>query len=304
MTKIDLITGFLGSGKTTFIRKYARFLLDQGLRVCILENDFGAVNIDTMLVSDLINENLDVEMVSGGCDSDCHKRRFKTKLIAMGMKKYDRVIVEPSGLYDVDEFFDVLYDEPLDSWYEIGSVITLADAFSKIPFEGSVSDCFMQELANSGAVIISKSEMVDSEQLNSVNKYIKEILNDNSNINIISKPLSQFDNSDFYTLMNSGYRRNDYLKYNIDDNGFSSLYFMDLNIVIEQLIQIVKELFENTKYGLVFRIKGFCPYESGYYEVNATSNGISINERCDGQNVFIVIGENLKKEEINKIIYQ
>ena len=43
-------------------------------------------------------------MVSGGCDADCHRRRFKTKLIAMGMCGYDRVIVEPSGIFDVDEF--------------------------------------------------------------------------------------------------------------------------------------------------------------------------------------------------------
>ena len=41
MVKIDLITGFLGSGKTTFIKKYARYLLDQGLNIGILENDFG-----------------------------------------------------------------------------------------------------------------------------------------------------------------------------------------------------------------------------------------------------------------------
>ena len=46
MVKIDLITGFLGSGKTTFIKKYAKYLIDQGLNIGILENDFGAVNAE------------------------------------------------------------------------------------------------------------------------------------------------------------------------------------------------------------------------------------------------------------------
>ena len=46
----------------------------------------------------------------------------------MAMCGYDRVIVEPSGIYDVDEFFDGLREEPLDRWYEIGSVITIVDA--------------------------------------------------------------------------------------------------------------------------------------------------------------------------------
>lgn len=67
-------------------------------------------------------------MVAGGCDADCHRRRFKTKLIAMGMCGYDRVLVEPSGIFDMDEFFDALHEEPLDRWYAIGNVITIIDA--------------------------------------------------------------------------------------------------------------------------------------------------------------------------------
>ena len=123
MIKIDLITGFLGSGKTTFIRKYAKHFLDKGKKICILENDFGAVNVDRMLLQDLMSDNCEIEMVSAAYDKDCHKRRFKTKLISMGMQGFDRVIVEPSGIYDIDEFFDVIREEPLDRWFEIGSVI-------------------------------------------------------------------------------------------------------------------------------------------------------------------------------------
>ncbi len=111
MVKVDLITGFLGSGKTTFIRKYAKYLMDEGNNIGILENDYGAVNVDMMLLQDLMGDNCELEMISGGCDKDCHRRRFKTKLIAMGMCGYDRVIVEPSGIFDVDEFFDILHEE-------------------------------------------------------------------------------------------------------------------------------------------------------------------------------------------------
>ena len=120
MVKIDLITGFLGAGKTTFIKEYASYLLRQGLNIGILENDFGAVNVDMMLLQELQGEKCELEMISGGCDKETHRRRFKTKLISMAMCGYDRVIVEPSGIYDVDEFFDGLREEPLDRWYEIG----------------------------------------------------------------------------------------------------------------------------------------------------------------------------------------
>ena len=57
MVKIDLITGFLGSGKTTFIKKYAKYLIDSGKNIGILENDYGAVNVDMMLLQDLMGDS-------------------------------------------------------------------------------------------------------------------------------------------------------------------------------------------------------------------------------------------------------
>ena len=59
MVTIDLITGFLGSGKTTFIKRYAKYLMDQGLNIGILENDFGAVNVDMLLLQELMGVEYD-----------------------------------------------------------------------------------------------------------------------------------------------------------------------------------------------------------------------------------------------------
>ena len=78
MVQVDLITGFLGAGKTTFLRRYAAYLTAQGHHVCILENDFGAVNVDAMLVQDLLGERCEIETISGGCDCDTHQRRPST----------------------------------------------------------------------------------------------------------------------------------------------------------------------------------------------------------------------------------
>ena len=64
MVQVDLITGFLGAGKTTFLRRYAAYLTAQGHHVCILENDFGAVNVDAMLVQDLLGERCEIETIS------------------------------------------------------------------------------------------------------------------------------------------------------------------------------------------------------------------------------------------------
>ena len=67
MIKVDLITGFLGSGKTTFMKKYAEYLIEKGMNIGILENDHGAVNVDMMLLHDLEGEHCELEMIAGGC---------------------------------------------------------------------------------------------------------------------------------------------------------------------------------------------------------------------------------------------
>lgn len=165
MVKIDLITGFLGSGKTTFIRKYASYLMSQGQNIGILENDYGAINVDMMLLSDLRGDNCELEMVSGGCDRDCHRRRFKTKLISMGMCGYDRVLIEPSGIFDMDEFFDTLHEEPLDRWYEIGNVITIVDAKLDPNLSKQADYVLASEAANAGLIVLSRSQEASPEEI-------------------------------------------------------------------------------------------------------------------------------------------
>ncbi len=73
MVQVDLITGFLGAGKTTFLRRYAAWWAGQGVRVCVLENDFGAVNVDAMLLQDLEAVGVEVKTISGGCVCDTHQ---------------------------------------------------------------------------------------------------------------------------------------------------------------------------------------------------------------------------------------
>lgn len=172
MIKVDLITGFLGSGKTTFLKIYAKYFMDQGLKIGILENDYGAVNVDMLLLNELRGDNCELEMVAGGCDADCHRRRFKTKLISMAMSGYDRVIIEPSGIFDVDEFFDAIRDEPLDHWYEIGNVITIVDARLEDNLSAE-SDFFLaSQIANAGIILLSRTQLTDDAHILGTKKHL------------------------------------------------------------------------------------------------------------------------------------
>ena len=307
MVKIDLITGFLGAGKTTFIRKYAEYLMDKGLSIGILENDYGAVNVDMMLLQDMSGDNCELEMVAGGCDYDCHRRRFKTKLISMGMCGYDRVIVEPSGIYDVDEFFDVLHEEPLDNWYEIGNVITIVD--SKLDNDMSVHSDYMLacQLADAGSVILSRTKEADKSDIDNTIVHLNNALKNVQcsrvlDKEIICKDWDTFTEKDYEKILNSGYVMENYTKlFSQDDEGFQSVYYMNKKFTKDELQKIIKEVMDDKKCGNIFRVKGFMKiFDNSWIQLNATHNDIRIEAIDKGQEVIIIIGEELDKQRLDK----
>lgn len=309
MVKIDLITGFLGSGKTTFIRKYAQYLMEQGMNIGILENDYGAVNVDMMLLQDLMGDNCELEMVAGGCDKDCHRRRFKTKLIAMGMCGYDRVLVEPSGIFDVDEFFDALREEPLDQWYEIGNVIAIVDAKLEKELSDEADFILASEVADAGCILLSHADEATAEEKDATVAHINEALEKihckrRLGKEILRKSTPQLTSEDLHRIMSSGYVMENYEKMDLEEHsGFESQYFMNVPMTAEKMQKVAKEILEDSSCGAVFRIKGFIKAEdNSWIQLNATHNGVRMEPIQEGQEVIIVIGEHLRRERIDAYI--
>lgn len=306
MIKIDLVTGFLGCGKTSFIRRYAQYFMDQGQKVGILENDFGAVNVDMMLLQDLVGENLDMEMVAGGCDRDCHRRRYKTKLIAMGMSGYDRVIVEPSGIYDVDEFFDVLHEDPINRWFQVGSVIGIIDGKLEKNLS-EVSRFFLgSQLAKAGVVLMSKTEHLRDEDIKKnidyVNQALEEIkCNRVLGDGVICKSWEALDEADFTRIARAEFRGASYVKKWVDQQeNYQPVYILNSHLSPERLKQVVEEIFRDETCGDVIRVKGFTMDGENWVELNATREEIQIKPIQKGQDVVIAIGANLVEERITE----
>ncbi len=303
MIQIDLITGFLGSGKTTFIKQYARYLIAQGLNIGILENDFGAVNVDAMLLQDILGDHCTLEMVAGGCDADCHRRRFKTKLIAMGMCGYDRVIVEPSGIFDMDEFFDALHEDPLDRWYTIGNVITIIDANLELQLSDASRYLLASQVAQAGTVLYSHVQEVDSHRLTDTQNYVKEALDSlhckkTPDPLVLAKDWTLLQDNDYEAILTSGYNTADYVKMWFDEQQtYDSIYFMNMEFTKDFLLQSCKEILSDPTCGKVFRIKGFQKLSDGtWLSINATHQKIDIQPIPNGQAILIVIGEGLQQE--------
>lgn len=306
--KIDLITGFLGAGKTTFIKKYAEYLMKEGEKIGILENDFGAVNVDMMLLEDALGEDCGLEMISGGCDRETHRRRFKTKLIAMGMSGYDRVLIEPSGIFDVDEFFDALYDEPLDRWYEAGNVIAIVDARPDGPETEKARYLLASEAACAGCVILSRCEDASETEIQETIARLNEAMEAVSckrrfQAEVIAKDWNLLTDQDMERIASCGYVAEDYEKQTFDEaDGFSSLCFLDIPVTKNSLLSAVERITGDPACGTIFRVKGFFRADGGWMELNATPQKAAVTPIKNGQQVLIVIGEKLDKERIGSCL--
>lgn len=309
MIKVDLITGFLGSGKTTFLKKYVGHLLAGGEHIGILENDFGAANVDMILLNDLRGDNCELEMVAGGCDADCHRRRFKTKLISMAMSGYSRVVIEPSGIFDMDEFFDALREDPLDNWYEIGNVFCIVDALLDDKMSDEEINVLAAQAADAGCLVVSKVQLASPEQnaavLGKVNSALEQIgcRSFFEEKNVFAKDWEKLNDDDFAVLMKASYRIRDHVKkFSLDDTSFVTKCFLNYHMDIEQFKSKTIQLFKDEEAGKVFRVKGFIPNGDGFYQVNATADAFSIEETKVGQEVVIVIGEDLNGPKIEEIL--
>ncbi len=316
MIKVDLITGFLGSGKTTFIKYYVQYLIQKGEKIGIIENDYGAINVDMLLLSQEFGDQCGMEMVVAS-DPDCHRRRFKTKLIAMGMEGYDRVIVEPSGIYDVDEFFDILYEEPLDRWYTIGNVIAIVDAKLEQKMSKESDYLLVSQIAEAGKVIFSKTGDATLSDFENTIQHMNNALtqfqcrrqyhfpNINSETNdVLLKPWETLSDADFEQIESCGYVPEDHIKMMVTSgNNYRSLFFFHVKMSEDDIKDTVNELFLDPSYGHIYRIKGFVPKtEDCWIQLNATANRIDIVSTPVGQEVIIVIGENLMQDKIAECI--
>ncbi len=307
MLKVDLITGFLGSGKTTFLREYAKYLMKCGLNIGILEYDHGAVNVDVLLLKDLRGKNCEIENVSAGCDADCLRRRFKTKLIAMAMTGYDRVIIEPSGIFDMDEFFDCMRDEPLDRLCCIGNVITIVNAEPEENMGKAASAILAAQAVSAGRIVLSRTELVSAEDIQKTKEFVKKAAKDIScecelDDRFFVKNRDELTDDDYHMLSECGYRISDYVKYFRSEESFSSVCVLKSPCGIRLLEKKTAEMFNDPSFGNILRIKGFAFEDGKCYELNATREKTESKIIKEGQNVVIVIGTGLDRDRITSFI--
>ena len=299
MIKADLITGFLGSGKTSFITEYATLLSKMGRRVAIIVNDHGAINVDRLILTERLKDICPVEMVIGG-DADCLRRRMKTKLISLAMEKYEQVLIEPSGIFDADDFLDLMFDEALDRWYRAGSIISVVDGEMTGTLGKNARYVLAAQLSKSGAVVLGRNGgKSGAEILAYLNACLLEFKCDRRLTELLVWNKGGLSEEAALKADKALYVSGNIEKQSVTEDGsFEDLFFFESGIDADTVSERLKKLFDDKSLGMIYRVKGYIKKENGWLEVNAGRDSICVETTNIGQEVFIVIGESLDKEKI------
>ena len=193
MTKVDIISGFLGAGKTTFIKKLINDVY-QGQQIVLIENEFGEIGIDGTFMN---NAGIEVTEINSGCICCSLVGDFEASLKEV-LETYhpDRIIIEPSGVGKLSDVIKAVGDVNSDE-LELDNYIAVIDAKKCRLYTKNFGEFFNNQIEYASLIILSRTQDVTEYQLDECIKIIKD---HNDKANIITTPWVQLTKE---TLVNA-----------------------------------------------------------------------------------------------------
>ena len=340
MTKIDIISGFLGAGKTTFIKK----LLEEaiaGEQVVLIENEFGEIGIDGGFLKD---SGIEIREMNSGCICCSLVGDFGTSLAeVLTQYKPERIIIEPSGVGKLSDVMKAVIDVSADMDVELNSAVTIVDAAKCKMYMKNFGEFFNNQIENAGTIVLSRTDITDASK---IQKDVDMIREKNANAVIITTPLDQLGGSQLLEIIEKkdtmlddllaevresrhhdghgeeccghhhghdeechGHHHHDVCghehHHHHADEVFTS-WGMETIVPVthEQLEDILKRLSSTSEFGDVLRAKGMLPTENPgewlYFDLVPEQYEIR-QGRPDYTGKVCVIGASLKEEELNSV---
>ena len=195
MTKIDIISGFLGAGKTTLIKKLLKEAF-QDEQVVLIENEFGEIGIDGGFLKEA---GIEIREMNSGCICCSLVGDFGTSLKEV-IDKYhpDRILIEPSGVGKLSDVIRAVKDVQEETGLVLNSYTTVVDAKKCKMYMRNFGEFFNNQVEYAGAVIMSRTDIVDDEKA----KESMELLRDlNEKAAIITTPIEELDGKKLLEVM-------------------------------------------------------------------------------------------------------
>ena len=177
MSKVDIISGFLGAGKTTLIKKLIKESLSQE-KVVLIENEFGEIGIDGSFLKDA---GIEITEMNSGCIC-CSLVGDFTEALKKVDEQYhpDRIIIEPSGVGKLSDVIEAVKNAH-DTHLELNSFVTVIDTKKCKVYSKNFGEFFNNQIEYASTVILSRTQDVNEEKIQTAIDIIKE-LNDHANI--------------------------------------------------------------------------------------------------------------------------
>lgn len=292
--KILVISGFLGAGKTTFIKE----LIKKTERdFCILENEFGAINIDSTDLKES-NDKLNIYELTEGCICCSSKGEFASSVLSIANTiDPDYLIIEPTGVGYLSSILKNLKKVAYEK-IEIIEPITIVDG-QYILNHPSFNECLVDQIENSNRIFISKLENYDKEDKELVYKKIKEI---NKNANVYIEHYSTFNKEFFFNLLMSENEINIKEK-NLNINRLEEFGLKDFVIHNELTLITLLEDITRGLYGNIIRAKGYVKLESRTLRFDLVDQIYNITESDFKDSEVVFIGKNIDKTNIRKVLF-
>ena len=185
MTKIDIISGFLGAGKTTFIKKLLEEAIS-GEQVVLIENEFGQIGIDGGFLKDA---GIEIREMNSGCICCSLVGDFGKSLEEVLTKyKPDRVIIEPSGVGKLSDVMKAVRDVAGTVDVELNSAVTIVDASKCKMYMKNFGEFFNNQVEYAGTIVLSRTDVLDAGK---VQKAVELIREHNQTATIVTTPCTQ-----------------------------------------------------------------------------------------------------------------
>ena len=194
-TKIDIISGFLGAGKTTLIKKLLKDAF-QGEQVVLIENEFGEIGIDGGFLKEA---GIQIREMNSGCICCSLVGDFGASLKEVISKYHpDRILIEPSGVGKLSDVIKAVQGVEEETGLVLNSYTTVVDAKKCKMYMRNFGEFFDNQVEYAGAIIMSRTDIVDEAKAQASLELLREI---NAKAAIITAPIEKLDGKKLLDVM-------------------------------------------------------------------------------------------------------
>jgi G3E family GTPase len=300
-TKIHIVSGFLGAGKSTFIKK---MLKEEafGNAPMLIENDYGSLGID----GDIMKQTgIMVVELNSGCICCTLEGSFTKALEQFCLQNQpENVIIEPSGVGKLSGICSAIQKADFQIPITVEKCITIVDAKKFDYNQKYVTEYFEDQIRSADTVVLSKIKKVAPDKLEAICEKIRSL---NPNANVISKPWEEPLKDSVYctsaSLLSSNFVDVPDTSNNDTESGWESVSFQIHHTYGEEEIgRLVKSLANEELYGKVFRAKGVIDTENGRKQIDYVSGELQmVDTDLEVTSKLLVIGKGLRKENLYQL---